>query len=77
MYIIIGNANEYTEESNGNKYFTLVPTVESKDTLQKVWKCESNSKMLLDQQVIAQLILLTNIWKSDSVQMMICLRTKH
>ena len=30
LYLIINIANVYTEESNGNKYLTLVPTDESK-----------------------------------------------
>ena len=33
LYIIIDKTNRYIEESNQNKYSTLVPTYESKDPL--------------------------------------------
>ena len=33
LYLIISKTNEYIEESNENKYVTLVSTYESKDTL--------------------------------------------
>ena len=33
LYLIINNANGYSEESNGNKYLTLLHTRESKDSL--------------------------------------------
>ena len=35
LNVIINKTNGYTEESNGNKYLTLVPTYESKDNLKK------------------------------------------
>ena len=35
LYLIINKINGYTEESNGNKYLTLVSTYESKDTWKK------------------------------------------
>ena len=35
LQLTISKANEYIEESNGNKYLTLVPTDENKDTLKK------------------------------------------
>ena len=41
LYLIIDKINGYIEESNGNKYLTLVHTVESKDMLKKCeepWK---------------------------------------
>ena len=30
LYLIFGNVNGYFEETNGNKYLTLVPTNKSK-----------------------------------------------
>ena len=30
MYLVINKINGYTEETNGNKYFTLLPIYESK-----------------------------------------------
>ena len=41
LYLIITKINGCIEESNGNKYLMLVPTVESKDALQRyeeLWK---------------------------------------
>ena len=35
LYLIINKMNEYIKECNGNKYLTLVPTDESKNTLKK------------------------------------------
>ena len=40
---------EYIEESNGNKYLTLVPTDESKDILEKK---SYLSKILLGQTIM-------------------------
>ena len=36
LHPIINKINGFSEESNKNKYLTLVPTDESKDTLKKV-----------------------------------------
>ena len=33
LSLITHKINEYIEESNGNKYFTSIPTYESKDAL--------------------------------------------
>ena len=33
LYLIIKKINGFIEENSGNKYLTLVPTDESKDTL--------------------------------------------
>ena len=35
LYLIINEINVYIEESNGNRYLTLVPTDESKEILKK------------------------------------------
>ena len=35
LYLIINEINEYIEEGNGNKYLTLVPSGESKNTFKK------------------------------------------
>ena len=37
LYFIIDKINRYIEESNGNKYLTLVPTDECKD-IKNVWR---------------------------------------
>ena len=38
LNLTINKINGYIEESNGNKYLTLIPTDESKDTLKKYEK---------------------------------------
>ena len=38
LYLIIDKINGYIKESNGNKYLTLIPTAESKDTQKKYEK---------------------------------------
>ena len=38
LYFITNYINGYIEASNGNKYFALVPTKETKDTLKKYEK---------------------------------------
>ena len=35
LHLVINNAHVYLEESNGNKYLTLVPTDESRGMLRK------------------------------------------
>ena len=35
LYVTMNNASRYTEENNGNKYLTLVPADESRETLLK------------------------------------------
>ena len=35
LYLIINKINSYIEESNGNKYLTLVSTDKNKETLKK------------------------------------------
>ena len=35
LYLIFGKVNGYFEETNGNKYLTLVPTNESKEKIKK------------------------------------------
>ena len=47
MYLIINKINGYIEESNGNKYLTLVPSEESKDTLKKYEELWSKIKDLI------------------------------
>ena len=38
LYLIINKANRYIEESDGNKYLTVIPTAGSKDKLKKYEK---------------------------------------
>ena len=62
------------DECNGNNYLTLVHIDKSKDTLKSVKNFGRKKvirSILLDQQVIDQTILIKNVWKSDSVQMVI------
>ena len=59
LYIIINNTNGYIEESNGNKCLILIP-LDAKTS----WK---NIKIFLDQQVMTQVIMMENVWKSNSI----------
>ena len=36
LHLLVNKMNEYVAESNGNKYFSLVPGDESKDTLDEL-----------------------------------------
>ena len=49
LYLIINKINGYIEESNGNKYLTLVSTYESKDTWKSMKNYETKLEILLDQ----------------------------
>ena len=47
LYLIIGEADGYTEESNGNKYLTLVSTDKNKEVLIKYIKLWDEIKYLI------------------------------
>ena len=47
MYLIINKINGFIEESNGNKYLTLGPTDERRDTLKKYEELRSKIKNLI------------------------------
>ena len=49
LHFGINLINGYIQQSNGNKYLTLVPSDESKDTQKGMKNCGSKSKILLDQ----------------------------
>ena len=49
LYLIINKINGYIEESNGNKYLTLVSTYESKDTWKSMKNYETKLEISLDQ----------------------------
>ena len=45
LYLIIYKINGYIDESNGNKYLTLVPTDESKKYCKNMKNCEGNKEI--------------------------------
>ena len=47
LCVVIKKINGHNKESNGNKYLTLVPTEESKDTLKSMKNYGTKSKILL------------------------------
>ena len=74
LHCIIINVNGYTEESNGNKYLTLVPTDESKDTLKKYKELCSKIRDLIrsiiirsiiNRRLITQIVMVRNMKKDD------------
>ena len=38
LYLIFNKVNRYSEEINGDKYLTLVPTNENEEKIKKVWR---------------------------------------
>ena len=69
LHRIIINVNGYTEESNGNKYLTLVPTDESKDTLKKYKelcsKIRDLIRSIINRRLITQIVMVRNMKKDD------------
>ena len=49
LYLAINKISGYIQESNGNKYLTLVPADENKDILKNMRNYGAKSKILLDQ----------------------------
>ena len=58
LYLIINKTNGYIEESNANRYLTLVPTDEIKDTLERY---EKTSEIFLDQYLVTKTIMMRYI----------------
>ena len=58
---IIWVLNGYIEESNENKYLTLVRFDKSKNTLKKIQAYGVKSEILLDQQAISKMNMIRNI----------------
>ena len=58
------------KKTNGNKYLTLISTDESINTLKNMKQHGEKLKILIDQQKITRSIMIKNIWKSNSIQMM-------
>ena len=79
--LIINKRNVYIDESNGNKYLTLVPTDKRKDTLKRYEEIWSNfidlitsiSNRLHNSKVDKSHNYHENIWKSNLIQMLIYL----
>ena len=55
LYLIINKLYRYIEESNGNKYLTLVPTDESKYILEKYEKLWTKIKDLIRSKITDKL----------------------
>ena len=55
----------------------LVHADEIKDTPGIMKKYRRKSESFLNRQVITQTVMMKDIWKSDSIQMMIYQLTKH
>ena len=47
LYLIIGEADGYIEEKNGNKYLTFASTDKNKELLEKYTKLEDEMKYLI------------------------------
>ena len=64
---LINKINGYIEERNRNKYLVLVPADESKDTLKKYEELWSKMKISSDQKLIAYMIMMKILWKSNLI----------
>ena len=60
LYLIIDKINGYIGKSNGNKYFTLIPTDESKHTLKKYEELWNKIRDLI-RSIITQAITMRKI----------------
>ena len=74
LYLIIHKINRYTEESKWNKYLTLVPNDESKDTLKQPEELWAKIRDLIKSKVKnADDKDEKRMWKSILIQMNIYL----
>ena len=58
LYLLINQINGYIEESNENKYLTLVPTDESKDILKTHEELWTKIRDLVRSNIITQTIIM-------------------
>ena len=59
LYLIIGNVDGYTEESNGNKYLTFRSTNKNKKVLEKYTKLCNEIKYHIQTIMLANLVNMT------------------
>ena len=65
--------NQYIEQSNGNKYLTLVAAAKIKNKWPNMKNYGIKSKALLDIEAILEITMIRNILKSNLIQMSIYL----
>ena len=61
LCLIYGKVNGYFEEINGNKYLTLVSTIESKEIIKKYEELWSKIRDLIRSITKNQMIMMKNI----------------
>ena len=61
LYLLIDKINGYIEESNENKYLTLVPTDESKDILKTHEELWTKIRDLARSNIVTQTIIMKSI----------------
>ena len=61
LYLLINQINGYIEESNENKYLTLVPTDESKDILKTHEELWTKIRDLARSNIVTQTIIMKSI----------------
>ena len=59
LYLIIGDVDGYTEESNGNKYLTFSSTNKNKKVLEKYTKLCNEIKYHIQTIMLANLVNMT------------------
>ena len=65
--------NQYIEQSNGNKYLTLVAAAKIKNKWPNMKNYGIKSKALLDIEAILKITMIRNMLKSNLIQMSIYL----
>ena len=77
LYLIAGKSDGYIEEKNENKYLAFASTDKNKEELKKyieLWNGIKNLTELnsIKKQLINQVNIETILWRSNSIQMIIC-----
>ena len=72
MYLIIGEADGYIEEKDGDKYLIFLSTDKNKEVLTKYAELWDEIKYLIGQQMVVKQVIMKKIsWKSNLIQMII------
>ena len=77
LYLIAGKSDGYIEEKNENKYLAFASTDKNKEELKKyieLWNWIKNLTELnsIKKQLINQVNIEKILWRSNSIQMIIC-----
>ena len=72
MHLIVGEADGYIEEKDGDKYLIFASTDKNKEVLTKYAELCDEIKYLIGQQMVVKQVIMKKIsWKSNLIQMII------